>query len=315
MQYRPLGRTGTKVSAICLGCVKFANATDEPEARRIVHAALDAGVNFIDTAHVYSRGESERIIGRALADHPQRDRALVCTKIQPQANDRRSVLQQAERSLQRLGREAIDLLLLHRPAPWIPIDETLRALDDLVRTGKVRYLGTSSFAAWQIAEAHQVSRELGLSPFVAEQSPYSLLCRHIEHELVPFCRSRGVGLMLWSPLGAGVLTDRYSRESPPPHAALSEAEWRVIETLQAMARQKGCTASQLAFAWCLAQPGVTCPIAGPRTEAQLHDNLAALDVTLSDDELDRLDAVAPPGWCARARWLGLNHSRPHAALR
>ncbi len=213
--------------------------------------------------------------------------------------------------MRRLQTDVIDLLMLHRPNPDIPIDESLRALDDLIRAGKVRHIGTSAFKGWQIVESLYVARELGLNRFVSEQSVYSLLARGIEVEVIPACRTYGVGLMLWSPLGAGVLTDRYSRANPPKHVELSEQEWRVVETVQAMAREKGCTASQLAIAWLLRQPGVTCPIAGVRTVEQLDDNLGALEVEVTDEDCAALDAVAPPAWTARPQWLGLQFGRPH----
>ncbi len=250
MEYRSLGRTGLKVSALCLGAGKFGGAAPEADCARIIDRALDAGINFIDTAYVY--GESEAIIGRALKASGRRGEMLIATKIQPMANDRSTIIAQCTESLRRLQTDVIDLLMLHRPNPDIPIDESLRALDDLVRAGKVRYIGTSAFKGWQIVESIYVARELGLNRFVSEQSVYSLLARGIEVEVIPACRTYGVGLMLWSPLGAGVLTDRYSRAgrsgraNPPKHVELSEREWRVVEAVQAMAREKGCTASQLA---------------------------------------------------------------------
>ena len=213
MEYRSLGRTGLKVSALCLGAGKFGGAAPEADCARIIDRALDAGINFIDTAYVY--GESEAIIGRALKASGRRGEMLIATKIQPMANDRSTIIAQCTESLRRLQTDVIDLLMLHRPNPDIPIDESLRALDDLVRAGKVRYIGTSAFKGWQIVESIYVARELGLNRFVSEQSVYSLLARGIEVEVIPACRTYGVGLMLWSPLGAGVLTDRYSRAGAP----------------------------------------------------------------------------------------------------
>jgi aryl-alcohol dehydrogenase-like predicted oxidoreductase len=309
MEYRPLGRTGLKVSPLCIGTVKFGNPTPDDECARILNTALDAGVNFLDTAHAY--GRSEETIGKALDESGRRGEMVICTKVQPMANDRSTILRQAETSLHRLRTDYIDLLLLHRPNPDIPIDESLRALDDLVRSGKVRYIGTSGFKAWQIMEALWCSRELGLSRFVCESSVYNLLCRRPEDELLPMLRTYGVGMTAWSPLGAGVLTDRYSRRNPPDHVDLSETEWQVLETVQELAREKGCTASQFALAWPAAQPGVTSSIAGPRTIHQLHDNLGALNVAFSENELARLDEVAPPGWCARRNWIGARFGQPH----
>jgi len=309
MEYRSLGRTGLKVSVLCLGTGKFGPKTPEAESCRIVDRAIDAGINFIDTARGY---ESEPIVGRSLERNGRRDDVVVCTKITPTRNDRASVLRLCEESLRALRTDYIDVLLLHRPNPDIPIDETLRALDDLVRAGKVRYVGTSGFKAWQILEGLWASRELGLNRFAVEQSVYSLLARAIEVEVIPMCRTYGVGLMAWSPLGAGVLQDRYTRENPPGYVELGESEWHVLEAAQAMAREKGCTTTQLAMAWCMRRPGITCPIAGPSRLEQLEDDLGALDVEFTDEDLGRLDQVAPPGWTARERWLGLQFGRPHA---
>ena len=297
MQYRPLGRSGLQLSALCLGTVKFGAPVPEAECGRIVDAALDAGINIIDTAVAY--GRSEEILGAALQRNGKRDAVYLATKILPGQNDRGSIIRQCEQSLVRLKTDHIDLLQLHRPAPEIPIDESLRALDDLIRAGKVRYIGTSAFKAWQIMESLWVSRELGLNRFVSEQSVYSLLCRRTEDELIPCAQTYGLGLLLWSPLGAGTLTERYTRDQPPAHLPLNAQAWQVIEAVRAMAAHKGCTPSQLAFAWCLAQPAVTCPIAGPSSVAQLADNLGALAVTLTPDERTQLDTVAPRGWSAR----------------
>jgi aryl-alcohol dehydrogenase-like predicted oxidoreductase len=264
---------------------------------------------MLDTAHAY--GRSEEIIGRALAESGRREEMVICTKIQPMANDRATILSQAETSLRRLRTDYIDVLLLHRPNPGIPIDESLRALDDLVTCGKVRYIGSSGFKAWQIMEALWCARQLGLRRFVCESGVYNLLCRRPEDELLPMLRTYGVGMTAWSPLGAGVLTDRYSRGNPPEHTDLSDREWQVLEYVQDMARRKGCTASQLALAWVASRPGVTSAIAGPRTLEQMQDNLGALQVHFADEELEGLDEVAPPGWCARRHWIGARFGRPH----
>lgn len=307
VEYRELGRTGLEVSALCLGTVKFGRKTPEKDAFRIIDRAIDAGINFIDTARAY---DSELIVGKALKRNGRREDVYICTKITPMANDRASVARICEESLKRLGTGYIDLLLLHRPNPGIPIEESLRGLDGLVQAGKVRYVGTSGFKAWQILEGLQVARELGLSPLAAEQTVYNLFCRWPEIGLIPMCRTYGVGLMLWSPLGAGVLVDRFSRESPPGHVNLSNREWHVLETAQSIARQRRCTTSQLALAWCLAQPGVTCPIAGPSGLDQLEDDLGALDVALSQQDMDCLNEASPPGWTARQDWFGWKFGRP-----
>ncbi|MFW6189616.1 MAG: aldo/keto reductase [Planctomycetota bacterium] len=308
MEYRPLGRTGLEVSALCLGTVKFGRKTPEEDAQGIVDRAIDGGINFIDTARAY---DSEPIVGRALERNGCRDDVYICTKITPTANGRISILRRCEESLRRLRTDRIDLLLLHRPNPDIPIDESLRALDDLIGAGKVRYVGTSGFKSWQILESLWVARELGLERFVAEQCVYNLFARWVEVELLPMCRTYGVGTMLWSPLGAGVLTDRYSRDDPPGHVDLSEREWGVLKKAQRLAREKGCTTSQLALAWCLARPGVTSAIAGPSRLEQLEDDFGALEVDLTDEDVERLDEVSPPGWTARQDWYGWQFGLPH----
>jgi aryl-alcohol dehydrogenase-like predicted oxidoreductase len=225
MDYRSLGRTGVQVSALCLAGMLFGEQTDEAEALTLIDRALDAGLNFVDTANIYSRGRSEEIIGRAFRRDGRRARVVLATKVHgrmdehdPNAwgNSRRHILEQCEASLQRLQTEVIDLYQLHRPLSTIPMDETLRALDDLVRSGKVRYLGTSTFAAWQLVEALWVSKELGLHRVVCEQPPSHLLDRRIERELVPMAQTYGLALLPWSPLAEGFLSGKYRRGVPPP---------------------------------------------------------------------------------------------------
>jgi len=297
------------VSELCLGTVKYGAPVPDAGCARILDAAIDAGINLIDTAVVY--GRSEEIIGNALRQSGKRDAVFLATKIAPMQNDRMTVIRQCEQSLARLKTDRLDLLQLHRPSCEIPIDETLRALDDLIRAGKVRYIGSSGFKAWQIMESLWVASESGLNRFACEQSVYSLLCRRIEDELVPMAQTYGIGLLLWSPLGAGTLTARYTRDNPPRHIRLDGNAWNVIDTVRQLADEKGCSPSQLALAWCLAQPGVTSAIAGPSSAEQLADNLGALSVELSQDDLDRLDAVAPRGWSATREWIGAEFSRPH----
>jgi aryl-alcohol dehydrogenase-like predicted oxidoreductase len=296
-----------------LGTVKFGKQTPDDECARILGEALDAGVNLIDTAHVY--GRSEEIIGAALAAAGRRDEAFLCTKIQPMANDRATIVAQAEESLRRLRTDRIDLLLLHRPNPAIPIGESLDALDGLVRAGKVRHIGTSGFKAWQILEAVWCSEANGLTSFTCESTVYSLFCRHPEIEILPMCRTYGVGVTVWSPLGGGVLTDRYTRDAPPAHFEVSPREWQIVDTVRDIARAHGCAASQVALAWCIGRPGITTVLAGARTVEQLRDNLGALDVRLTGDDRERLDEVAPPGWTARTQWFGMKFGGPHEHAR
>lgn len=314
MEYRSLGRTGVKVSALCLGSMMFGSQTDEETSADIIDRALDAGINFLDTANVYGRGKSETAVGKALKRNGRRDAVVLGTKVfarmgddpNAEGNHRRHVIEQCEASLRRLQTDWIDLYQIHRPMPEIPIDETLRALDDLVRAGKVRYVGTSTFAAWQLVESLWAAKELGLNRFVTEQPPYNLLDRRIERELVPMAITYGFALIPWSPLAGGFLTGKYKRgQDKPPDARHSagrfygdhftDAAFDVVERLEEVARDKGCTPSQLALAWCMHQPGITSPIAGPRTVEHIEDNLGAVDVAVSDEDRARLDDVAKPG--------------------
>ena len=312
MEYRSLGRTGVKVSKLCLGCMTFGSKTDEAESIRMVHRALDAGINFLDTANVYGRGASEEVTGKALKQGGRRDRVVLATKVygrmddtDPNArgNSRRHIIEQCEASLRRLQTDWIDLYQIHRPDPSVPVDETLRALDDLVRQGKVRYIGTSTFAAWQIVEALWASKELGLNRFVCEQPPYHPLDRRIERELVPMALTYGIGLIPWSPLAGGFFTGKYRRGEPfPEDSRLSgsarhyeDAAFDVLDVFEALAKEKETTPSRVALAWNASQPGITAPIIGPRTMEQLEDNLGAADVEITDADRERIDAVAPPG--------------------
>ncbi|BAS26445.1 aldo/keto reductase [Limnochorda pilosa] len=316
MEYRSLGRTGVKVSPLCLGCMMFGGRTDDAESARIIDRGLDAGINFLDTANVYSRGLSEEAVGKALKANGKRSRVVLATKVHgrmadddPNAlgNHRRHIIEQCEASLRRLQTDVIDLYQIHRPSSDVPIDETLRALDDLIRAGKVRYVGTSTFAAWQVVEALWVSKELGLNRFVTEQPPYHLLDRRVERELIPMARTYGIGILPWSPLAGGFLTGKYRRGGEAPEDArlkpgrewadqhFTGAAFEVLETVEGLAHEKGCTPSQVALAWVAHQPGVTSPIIGPRTLEQLEDNLGALEVELTSEDRARLDAVAAPG--------------------
>jgi aryl-alcohol dehydrogenase-like predicted oxidoreductase len=318
MEYRQLGRTGVQVSPLCLGCMTFGRKTPAAEAYNIVDHALEAGLNFLDTANVYGRGISEEVTGEALKRNGKRHQIVLATKVHGRMDDddpnaygssRRHIIEQCEASLRRLQTDYIDLYQLHRPRPNIAIDETLRALDDLIRAGKVRYIGSSTFAAWQVVEALWASKELGLNRLICEQPPYNILDRRIERELLPMARTYGIATIPWSPLAGGLLTGKYRRNAPPPpdsrfasiednarlQARMNENIFDVIEGLQPLANEKGCTMSQLALAWCAQQPGVTSPIIGPRTMDQLQDNLAALNVTLTAEDKAKIDELVPPG--------------------
>jgi len=323
VEYRNLGRTGVKVSALCLGCMNFGGRTDEATSIAIIETALEHGVNFVDTADVYGhdpqnfnegRGRSEKIVGKAIK--AKRDKVVLATKAYFHMGDdpngwgssRRHSIAQCEESLKRLDTDYIDLYQLHHPHNGIPIDETLRALDDLIRSGKVRYIGTSSFAAWQIIESLWASKEYHLNRFVCEQPSYNLLDRRVERELIPMAQTYGIAVIPWSPTAGGFLTGKYQRDSAPPTDSRLGAFWTaakerhysagafaVLDVVTALADEKGCTPYQLALAWVLHQPGVTSPIIGPRTLAHLEDSIPALDIAFTDEDYARIDAVAPPG--------------------
>jgi aryl-alcohol dehydrogenase-like predicted oxidoreductase len=325
MEYRNLGRTGVQVSPLCLGSMNFGGRQSEEESIRIIHQAMEAGINFIDTANVYGhdplsfsfgRGRSEIIVGKALKDG-RRERVVLATKVHyamsdddpnAQHNTRRHIIEQCEASLTRLDTDYVDLYQLHGTNDDIPIDEALRALDDLVRAGKVRYVGTSGFAAWELLETLWVSKEYRLNRFISEQSPYNLLDRRIERELIPMAQTYGIALIPWAPSAGGFFSEKYSRDQPAPEGSRYEAFWRgfyresfagrqvfdVQEAVLALATEKGVSGYSLALAWCMSRPGITSPIIGPRTSDQLADALTALDVELSDQDHAWLDAAAPP---------------------
>ncbi|MEO7717788.1 MAG: aldo/keto reductase [Capsulimonas sp.] len=310
MKYNSLGRTGAQVSNLCLGAMTFGWKTEEDEAFRIVDRFMEAGGNFVDTANVYGRGKSEIITGKALARDGKRDRIFLATKAHGKMNDDDpnawgnhafNIIRACEASLQRLGADHIDLYQIHRPQSSIPIDETLRALDHLVRSGKVRYIGTSTYAAWQVLESLWVSKEYGLSRFVTEQPPYNILDRRIERELIPLSQSYGIGIIPWSPLAGGKLTGKYKRDQAAPDnsredpAKFAEGTWKALEGLDTISQEKGVTPTAFALAWLNAMPGVTSPIIGPNSVAQLEDNLAASEVEITDEDKKRVDALVAPG--------------------
>ena len=320
MEYRNLGRTGVRVSPLCLGTMMFGRSATEADSIAIVHAALERGVNFIDTANAYSAGASERFVGAALKGGRRASVVLATKAFFPQEqNDpnarglsRRHLIEACNASLKRLQTDWIDLYQVHRSQSDIPIDETLRALDDLIRQGKVRYIGTSMFPAWKSVEALWAAKELGLNRFVSEQMAYNLLDRTAEREVIPAAQTFGLALIPWAPLCGGLLTGKYKRDDQSAAGRwqggkdnfgrpATPAAFDVIEGLVALAKAKGCTPSQLALAWTAAQPGITAPIIGPRTLEQLLDNVAAVDVAVTDDDRARLDTLAPP-WSATLRY-------------
>lgn len=325
MNYVNFGRTGVKVSQLCLGCMNFGGRQNEEESIRIIHEALDMGINYLDTANVYGheplnfeigRGRSEHIVGKALKDG-KRERVFLATKVHyemgsdpnAQGNSRRHIIEQCEASLKRLDTDYIDLYQLHGTDSNTPIDESLRALNDLIRAGKVRYIGTSGFAAWELMEALWVADSNNLNGFVSEQAPYNLLDRRIERELIPMLQSYDVALVPWVPSAGGFFSEKYQRDNKAPEGSRYEAFWRgfyresfdqkkqvfdLQEVVLKMARERNISGYAFALAWCISQSGVTSPIIGPRTSQQLIDSLNALQVRLTDDELKSLDQVAPP---------------------
>jgi len=316
MEYRLLGRTGVSVSPLCLGTMMLGpwGNDDRADATRIIHRALDAGINFVDTADVYSGGVSEEITGEALQG--RRDDVVLATKFfmpmdgRPNhgGGSRKWIMREAENSLRRLKTDYIDLYQLHRPSPTTDVEETLGALTDLVRQGKVRYIGSSSYSASQIVEAQWVSRERNLARFVTEQPPYSILVRGIEEDILPAIQRHGMGSLVYSPLSGGWLTGRWRKGAPgaPTSAARPGARFDmstpanqrkldVVEELAQLAEKSGMTMIELALAWAVNHPGVTSAIIGPRTMEQLESQLPAVDVTLDTEILDRIDELVPPG--------------------
>src|SRR4051812_34123101 len=318
MDHRPLGRTGVSVSKLCLGAMMFGawGNPDHDESIRIIHAALDAGIDFIDTADVYAQGESEEIVGMALAGG-RRDDVILATKFyNPMGDDpnrrgasRRWIVRAVEDSLRRLDTDWIDLYQVHRPSPDIDIEETLGALSDLVHQGKIRYIGHSTFPAGPIVEAQWVARERGLQRFVTEQPAYSMLVRAVEADILPTCRRHGMGVLSYSPLTGGWLSGRWRKSAGqqsssragrlPERFDLSQPgnqrKLDAVEELAQLADDTGITLIQLAIAFVLNHPGITAAIVGPRTMEQLEGQLAAADVTLDEAVLDRIDEIVPPG--------------------
>jgi aryl-alcohol dehydrogenase-like predicted oxidoreductase len=313
VEYRNLGRTGVKVSQLCLGTMMFGRSTSEADSVAIIERALDQGVNFVDTANAYSAGASERYVGKALAGG-RRASVVLATKgffpLDPKDPNgrglsRRHLIDACNASLERLQTDWIDLYQLHRAQSDVPIDETLRALDDLIRAGKIRYIGTSMFPSWKIVESLWAAKEFGLNRFVCEQMAYNLLDRTAEREVLPAARTFGIATIPWAPLCGGLLTGKYKRDDQSAagrwHGGKDNFDRRVtpeafdvIEGVVALAEEKGCSPSQLALAWLAAQPGVTAPIIGPRTLDQVLDNLGAAGVTITDEDRARIDAFAPP---------------------
>ncbi|MGE5539922.1 MAG: aldo/keto reductase [Gemmatimonas sp.] len=314
MQQRTLGRSGLRVSVIGIGCNQFGGRVDLDGTRKVVYKALDLGVTLFDTADSYgNRGGSEEILGTVLGD--RRKDIVLATKFAMPMDDagtlkgasRRYIMQAVEASLRRLKTDWIDLYQLHRPDPQTPIEETLRALEDLIRAGKVRYIGCSNLAAWQVVEAQWTARELGVNAFVSCQDEYSLLVRDIERELVPAMNAYGLGLLPFFPLAGGLLTGKYKRGAPLPQDAryassknmvqrfMTPAGWTAVEALEGWARARGKTLLDLAVAWLAARKPVSSVIAGATKPEQIEQNVRAAEWTLTDADIAEIDALAPVG--------------------
>ena len=314
MEQRTLGRTGINVSELCLGAMMFGawGNKDHEDSIRIIHRALDAGINFIDTADVYSQGESEQIVGKALAGG-RRDQVVLATKVHgqmgddpnAQGNSRRWIIRECEASLRRLQTDWIDLYQIHRPEPSCDVDETLGALTDLVRAGKIRAFGSSTFPPSQIVEAQWVAERRGRERFVCEQPPYSLLVRGVEAEVLPVCQKYGMGVIPWSPLAGGFLSGAHRRDQSAPLGSrasrqdltlpVNQRKLDAVESLAEVAGDAGISLIHLAIAFVIRHPAVTAAIIGPRTMEHLESQLGAAEATLDQATLDRIDEIVPPG--------------------
>jgi len=315
VEYVNLGCSGVKVSRLCLGTMMFGGATDEAESIRIIHRALDAGINFVDTANVYNAGESEAVTGRAIRE--RRAQVVLATKAANPMGDgpndrglsRVHLLRACEESLRRLGTDYLDVYYMHLPDYGTPLEESLRAMNDLVRQGKVRYVGCSNYYAYQVALMLGIAEAQNLEKIACIQPLYNIVNRDIEVELLPLCRDKGIGVVPYSPLARGVLTGKYQpgQEFPEGSRAargdrrmhqteLREESYVVAQQLRPLAEARGCKLSQLALAWVLANPIVTSAIVGPRTMEQLEDSLPALEVRLTPEDERAVDALVPPGW-------------------
>lgn len=314
MEYRRLGRSGLKISSLVLGTLNFGNPTEKGEAFKIMDVAIEAGINLFDCADIYAEGDSERILGEALARDGKRKEVLVTTKVfmrsGPGPNDlgnsRHHIIKSCENSLRRLQMDYIDIYFLHRTDFGVPQEESLAALDLLVKQGKVRYIACSTHPAWKTVEALMISDRFGYPKFICEEPPYNLLDRRIENEIVPMCRAYDLGIITWSPLAQGVLACRYEDASNLPKGSrgaqkviyadrITQRGIEVSFELAKRANEKGCTGAQLAVAWVLNQPGIAGAIIGPRNVEQLEGLLLSVDITLDESDCIFCDSLVPPG--------------------
>ncbi|MEM2905442.1 MAG: aldo/keto reductase [Candidatus Bathyarchaeia archaeon] len=338
MKYKSLGKTGVKVSELCLGTMIFGRQVDEASSIKIIKRAVDAGVNFIDTANVYAEGRSEEIVGKAIDG--MRESIVLATKVRGRMglgpNDeglsRKHIMRSVEASLKRLGTDHIDLYQVHRTDPTTPLRETLTALNDLVRAGKVHYIGCSNFPAWQVEKALWISDVNGLESFVTVQPRYNVIDREVERELLPLCVEEGLGVIPYSPLAGGFLTGKYQPGRPPPEGTRFQLrpEWlsqsftprnqAVLQELEKLSKETGMTMGQLSLAWLLANPAVTSPIIGASKLEQLEENLQVVDRPLPVEALNRISEVSKPDWLreqeereARMRAFREREQRPWTA--
>lgn len=314
MNYRNLGVAGVKVSPLCLGTMMFGGPTDETTSIRIMHKANDLGINFLDTANIYNDGESERVVGKAIAD--RRDQIILATKGRLKVGDgpndvgasRVHLIREVENSLRRLDTDYMDLYYLHTPDPTTPIEETWRTLDTLIQQGKIRYIGVSNFRAWELCGLLCTIERLHLERVTCLQPLYNLVNRDAEVELFPLCRDQGIGVVSYSPLARGVLAGKYKAAQPPPEGSraargnkrlleteMREESYEVAERLRPLAAAHGATLTQFCLAWCLANPLLTAPITGPRTMEQFDDNVGCLNCTITPEDEAAVDALVPPG--------------------
>ncbi|WP_049934542.1 aldo/keto reductase [Halalkalicoccus jeotgali] len=318
MEYTTLGTTGLEVSTLCLGCMNFGSdrpwmIDDDEKSRAVIERALDLGINFLDTANVYSRGESEEIVGRAIEGY-DRSELVLATKVYGEMGEgpnqgglsRKHIIDQCEASLDRLGTDYIDLYQIHRWDDQTPIEETLSALNHLVEEGLVRYIGASTMMGWQFAKALYESDLNDYERFVSMQPEYSLVDRHEEENLLPVCADQGVGVVPWSPLAGGFLTGKYERDAEPESGRaatdehtrerFTEENWAVLDAVREIAAEKDASPAQVSLAWLLHKPVVDAPIIGPRSLDHLDENAGAVSVSLTDEEIERLEAPKTPVW-------------------
>jgi len=314
MEYRILGRTGVKVSPLCLGTMNFPEPSGEKESIEIINRAIDAGINFLDTANVYNQGESEKIVGRVLTENGRRNDIFLATKVYGKMGEepnrggvsRYNIIRACEESLRRLKTDHIDLYQLHRPGLNVPQDETLRAFDDLVKAGKVRYIGCSTHPAWMVMEALATSEKYNLVRYISEQPPYNLLDRRIENELIPLAQKYNLALIPWSPIAGGILAGRYDDpEDFPEGSRANRAKFftnrvnhkgiDVAQKVAGMAEERGLTTSQLALLWVKDQPGITSPIIGPRTLDHLEDALGIIETSMDESDIPLFNELVHPG--------------------